>query len=189
MTLETLPRPHTAKAETIAHPNNDTTAESLPLSRTWRWAAYAACAWALLFAAASFYWAAGGSIGADTISGDVKRLPGIVSVLWVTGFAKVIAGLLALALVRNWGRAIPRRVLLISAWPAGAGMVLYGAVPLAVRALMAIGAIHTPASMHSTLARWHLLLWNPWWLLGGILFATAAWHYGRKSSSTGPQDA
>jgi hypothetical protein len=27
--------------------------------------------------------------------------------------------------------------------------------------------------------RWHLLLWDPWWLLGGILFALGAWQFTR----------
>ncbi len=179
MTLETLPRSHTSRTETTARPNHDPTTDSVSRSPTGRRAAYAACAWAVVFGAISFYWAAGGRVGADTISAEVTRLPGIVLVLWIVGFAKVVAALLALALVRDWGRAIPRRLLLISAWATGAGLILYGAVPIAVRGLMAIGVIDTPASMHGTLARWHLLLWDPWWLLGGLLFATAAWHYGR----------
>ena len=58
-------------------------------------AAYAACAWAVVFAAASFYWAAGGTAGADTIGGVITRLPGIVALLWVTGALKVIGALLS----------------------------------------------------------------------------------------------
>ncbi len=34
-------------------------------------AAYAAFAWAVVFAAASFYWAAGGTVGADTGCGSL----------------------------------------------------------------------------------------------------------------------
>lgn len=147
-----------------------------------RWAAYSASGWALLFAVASFYWAAGGSIGTDTVGDEVKRLPGIVALLWAVGIVKLIGALLALALVRSWGRLVPRRLLLSAAWAAGGGMVLYGAANLTVRGLMAMGAISTPESMHSTAATWRLVLWDPWWLLGGILFAAAAWSYGRSST-------
>ncbi len=150
------------------------------------WAGYAACAWAFVFAAMSFYWAAGGTAGADTIGPTIKELalarePWFVAVLWLTGAMKVIAGLLALALVRPWGRPVPHWMLLVAAWGTGALLVLYGGVNLAVRGLMTIGAMNTPESMHSTAARWHLLLWDPWWLLGGLLFCAAAWHYQRRS--------
>lgn len=151
------------------------------------WPAYAACAWAAVFAAMSFYWAAGGTAGADTI-GNVIRTPALardptfVAILWITGGLKAIAGLLALALVRPWGRIIPRWMLVTAGWGTGLLLVLYGGANLAVRGLMAIGIINTPASMHSTAARWHLLLWDPWWTLGGLLFLAAIWYYGRRSS-------
>jgi len=151
------------------------------------WPAYAACAWAAVFAAMSFYWAAGGTAGANTI-GDIittpalARDPTFVAILWATGALKAIAGLLALALVRPWGRVFPRWMLLTAGWGTGLLLVLYGGANLAVRGLMAVGIISTPASMHSVAARWHLLLWDPWWTLGGVLFVAAIWSYGQRSS-------
>jgi hypothetical protein len=61
-------------------------------------------------------------------------------------------------------------------------MLLYGAANLAVRAAMAAGLLATPGSMHSDAARWHLLLWDPWWVLGGVLFVLAAWSSRRRGS-------
>lgn len=60
-------------------------------------------------------------MGGDTI-GNVIRTPALardptfVAILWITGALKVIAGLLALALVRPWGRVIPRWMLLVAGW-------------------------------------------------------------------------
>ena len=155
-------------------------------SRSTAWAGYAACTWAFVFAAVSFYWAAGGTAGADTIGDTITkpalaRDPTFVAILWATGALKVLAGLLALALVRPWGRLTPRWMLLTAAWGTGALLVLYGGANLAVRGLMAVGLLSTPESMHSTAAQWHLLLWDPWWLFGGILFVAAAWYYTRRS--------
>src|SRR5215212_485743 len=68
------------------------------------WAAYAASAWAFLFAVPSFYWAVGGTGGLDSIvSPDLVRLahhkvPWFVAVLWITGAMKVFAGLITLAM-------------------------------------------------------------------------------------------
>lgn len=42
-----------------------------------RWAvrvAYAACGWAFVFAALSFYWALGGTAGAETVSPAIVQL-------------------------------------------------------------------------------------------------------------------
>ena len=151
------------------------------------WAGYAACAWAIAFATLSFYWAAGGTLGVETNAPAITRPvlarePGWIALLWITGALKLIAGLLALALVRPWGRALPRRLLLAGGWVAFAIMALYeGAASLVQHALMLAGAIATPAGLGETSARWHLLLWDPWWLLGGVLFGLATWRYQRPS--------
>ncbi len=155
-----------------------------------RWAGYAACVWALAFAAVSFYWAAGGTAGGSTIgpaltSLAVARDPTFIAILWVTGALKVVAALLALALVRPWGRRIPRWAPLVAGWSAGAGLILYGAASFVQHALMVTGIIGIAAGLGATAARWHLLLWDPWWLLGGILFAVAAWRFGRETLPRG----
>jgi hypothetical protein len=151
-----------------------------------RLVAYMAAAWAFVFAAMSFYWAAGGTAGASTLGETITRAgrerePLFVAILWGTGALKAIAGVGPLALARPWGGRIPRWISLVATWSAGVLFALYGGANLAVRGLMAAGAIETPASMHSTAARWHLLLWDPWWLLGGVLFIVAAWQAGRRS--------
>jgi hypothetical protein len=146
--------------------------------------AYAASAWAFAFAAMSLYWAAGGTFGVGTQADSIRELAvtrpaWFVATLWVTGVMKATAGLIALALVRPWGRAIPPRMVVVAAWGTGVLLALYGGANLAVRAMMGLGVLSTPESMRSAAARWHLLVWDPWWLLGGILFCAAAWTYPR----------
>jgi hypothetical protein len=48
---------------------------------------------------------------------------------------------------------------------------------------MEAGVRSIPAALGREPLRWHLVLWDPWWLLGGILFAGAAWQYTRKTGS------
>lgn len=164
------------------------TAEAAPTRRpaSTTWAAYAAAAWAFVFAAMSFYWAAGGTAGGSTLGESMTKLarerePWFVAVLWVTGALKAVAGVVALALVQPWGQRFPRWLRLVAAWGVGAILVLYGGANLAARGLMEVGLIEKPASVDSAAARWHLLLWDPWWLLGGLLFVAAAWSYQRRS--------
>ena len=148
-------------------------------SRTTLWTGYAACAWAFAFAAMSAYWAAGGTLGLRVISPEVvsfARNSWFVPLLWGVVAAKMLLGLLALTLVRPWGWPVPGWALL-AAWGAGILMALHGGANLFVRGLMAAGVMDTPQSMHSTTAFWYLVFWDPWFLLGGILFCAAAWHY------------
>jgi Protein of unknown function (DUF3995) len=133
------------------------------------WAGYAACIWALIFAA---------------ITGMAHE-PAFVAVLWGTGVLKVLGGLLALALVQRGGHVFPRKVLLSTAWGVGILMAAYGGASWVQEGLMVFGVISIPAGLGSTAALWHVLLWDPWWLLGGILFISAAWIYGRKTSDGG----
>ena len=92
------------------------------------WAGYAACAWAMVFAAMSFYWAAGGTTGIGTQANSIQEVARdpdarFTAVLWATGVLKVVGAVLALALVQRWGRMIPRRMLLAAGWIAGATLL------------------------------------------------------------------
>ena len=128
------------------------------------WAAYAACALALLSAIPSFYWAAGGTSGLDTVGGAIE----------------------ALTLVRPWGRRVPRRLAGV-AWAAGVVLTLHGGLLVAVGALVLAGAIRPAGPVDRTALRWHVLLWDLWFLVWGLLLGVAVWHYGRQSRDRGPR--
>jgi Protein of unknown function (DUF3995) len=150
------------------------------------WAAYAACALALLSAIPSFYWAAGGTIGLDTVGGAIEELararnPAGVALGIGAGVLKVAGAVLALALVRPWGRRVPRRLLGGVAWAASVVLTLYGGLLVAVGALVLAGVIRPAGLVDRTALRWHVLLWDLWFLIWGLLLGVAAWHYGRQS--------
>jgi hypothetical protein len=154
------------------------------------WAAYAACALALLYAVPSFYWALGGTAGLDTVGGAIEQLgrtrdPAGVALAIGAGVLKVAGGLLALALVRPWGRALPRRLLGGVAWAASVVLTAYGGLLVVVGALVLSGLVSPVGPVDRTALRWHVLLWDLWFLVWGLLLGVAAWHYGRESGSRG----
>lgn len=104
-----------------------------------------------------------------------ERSPGFVAVLWLTVVLKIAAGVLALALAPGWGQRVPRRLLLAAGWATGVLLTLYGLMGF-VAALLAELGVTEPDD--PTTVRWYLLLWEPIWILGGLLFlaATAARH-------------
>ena len=87
---------------------------------------------------------------------------------------KIAGGLLALASIRPWGAAIPRRLLLTLLMGAGVLLTLYGVAGFVEKALMVAGVIDIPAAMGDGPARWYLVLGEPWWILGGVLFLLTA---------------
>jgi hypothetical protein len=152
-----------------------------------RWAVgvtYGAGGWAFLFAALSFYWALGGTAGAETISPAIVQLarahvPWVMAVLWISAILKVFSGFVALALIQPWGSRVPRWILLLLAWGAGTLLFGHGGLFFAVGVLALSGTI--PYSAPAPLLPWYTFLWGPWWLLGGILFLLAAWSSVRRS--------
>jgi Protein of unknown function (DUF3995) len=87
---------------------------------------------------------------------------------------KVAGGLLALALVRPWGRVVPRVWLLIVSAAASALLVLYGALNVLAGVLVLADVIHPSDSVDRTALRWHAGVWDLWFLVWGILLAIAA---------------
>lgn len=86
---------------------------------------------------------------------------------------KLIGALLALALVRPWGQRIPRRLLLITGAAAAVVLVLYGAVEMLGEALVETGAIRPSGHVDWRALRWHLGVWDLWFLAWGVALAVA----------------
>ncbi len=152
------------------------------------WAGYVACGLAQGHAAVSFYWAAGGTMGLSTLGSGLEEMgetasPALSAAAWGTGIAKVLTGLLAL--VRPWGRVFPRWMMLAAGWGGASVLTLYGGVKVIIQALVVGGAIVPSGPVNWLALRWHLFLWDPWFLLWGVLLGVAAWHYTRESSAGG----
>src|SRR5215471_20965343 len=152
-------------------------------------AAYAAAAVAFAYALVSLYWAVGGHRLISTVGGyveQVARQGGAVPVLvaLAAAAAKVAGGLLALALVRPWGRLVPRRWLLLASTGASVLLVGYGGLNVLAGALVLSGAIHPAGGVDRTALRWHVGVWDLWFLVWGILLALATIGYWRTAASS-----
>ena len=146
------------------------------------WAAYAAGAWALVFAVVHLYWALGGTVGLPNgMSVDMNPALFVIDVLAVP--LSVVGALLALSLVRPWGRLLPRRLLLAGAWAVCALLIVHSAPTLVESGLVVTGLRDAEPS---ALERWSLFVYEPWFFVGGVLYGAAAWGHGRRSSRPGP---
>ncbi len=73
----------------------------------------------------------------------------------------------------------PRRVTLprlahLATLLLGGFLTIYAVALLAQHTLMELDVVDLPTDISHAENRWHLLLWDPIWLLGGICFLLAA---------------
>jgi hypothetical protein len=156
------------------------TPNTRPLSRAWP--GYAAAVLAFASAAVTLYWTLGGTRLLDTVGGSLEDLArdrsgGALALGIVVVLVKAVGGLLALALVRPWGARIGRRLLVLLGGAASALLVLYGGVYVLVGGLVLGGAIapSQPVDRHGL--RWHVFVWDLWFLLWGLALGLATWRY------------
>lgn len=138
-----------------------------------------ACAWAVAFAVLHLYWALGGNWGLDVSAGPVAaERPGwFVAVgLWGVGLLCLVGGALGWLLARPRPPGPAGRVVRTLGWCVCA-VLLLRAVTVEVMLLA------DPAGREITVSpeqrMWTLLLWNPWFLVGGLVFGLAALGFAR----------
>jgi hypothetical protein len=142
------------------------------------WAGYAAFVVGLLYTLVSLYWAVGGTALLDTLGGKLEEMAraresGLIAIVWATVVLKLIASVLGLALVQEWGRRVPRWMLRTAAWGATIILVLYGGYLVVGQVAVETGLLDAPASTDWKAFRWHLYLWDPWFLIWGVLLGVA----------------
>jgi hypothetical protein len=140
-------------------------------------AAYGSCALAWLYALVSAYWTAGGTWLLATVGGQVEDLArrGGTAVLLVgvgTVSLKVAGGVLGLAFAQPWGRRLPQRPLRVVGLAAGGLLTLYGGANVVLGGLGLLGVFGAPADPRAL--RWHVGVWDLWFLLWGLLLLAAA---------------
>lgn len=149
------------------------------------WAGYAAAAWALVFAVPSFYWGFGGHFLAETVSGQLASASwaehrGLQAVVLVTGVLKLVGVVFALWLVRDsWPRARGRLVVR-GGYVLSAILVLYGAVNVIGETLTQTGVVKASATVDWHALRWHLFVWDPYFVVWGVLLGLAVRHYASQ---------
>jgi len=142
--------------------------------------ACAAAALAALYAAVSAYWGAGGTALLDTIGGTLEREArahnaGLLAVVWMTVALKLTAGGIGLLATARPEWLSPRRCRVVrgAAWLTTAILTLYGGTLTSAGLLVQAGIIHASARADHRALRWHAFLWDPWFLIWGLLLAAA----------------
>ena len=149
---------------------------------------------AFAFAAVSTYWGLGGRALLDTLGGEIERraLAGddvLLAANAVGAVLKVLGGVLALALVQPWGERLPRRPLQALAWAGAAVLTVYGLVQIVAIVLVALDVVEPAEPLETKAVLWRMFLWEPWFLVWGLLLGAAAWHFRARVRAAGPRRA
>jgi hypothetical protein len=143
-------------------------------------AAWAAFAVGLLYAAISVYWGLGGSWLLDTVGASLTQAGRSASALvvlavWCAVGLKVIASvlpLLAVAVVAS-GSPARRRLTRSLTWIEAVVLTVYGLILTVVGLLVQAGVISPSANADHRALAWHAYLWDPWFLVWGLLVTAA----------------
>lgn len=121
----------------------------------------------------------------DTVGGSLARLgrqanAGVLAAVWGAAALKLIAAVLPVVAVRGlrdrrWDRLAWRL-----AWVAAGVLIAYGAVLTGAGLLVQAGVIHTGAHPDWRALDGHAYLWDPWFLVWGLLIAAALVPAGRR---------
>lgn len=133
---------------------------------------YSGFIWCLVFACMSFYWASGGMIGVKSLGGviyqkAIARDAAFLSIVWLTGFIKLGGGFFLLLLLKKRSK-VPKRILYSLSVAGGIFLFLYGLANFVTLILTSMGWLHL--TIDSFALTWRLLFWEPFWMVGGMLF-------------------
>jgi hypothetical protein len=155
-------------------------------------AAWAALGVGLAYAAISAYWATGGTWLLDTVGGAFARLghsacPAVLAGLWAVVLAKTVAAGLPVAVSRGLARPSLRGALRRLAWLAGWVLAAYGLVLTVPGLAIQAGLLHAGTHADRRALAWHAYLWDPWFLVWGLLIiATLYVPPGHRRTTGGP---
>ncbi|GIP38705.1 hypothetical protein J31TS4_19850 [Paenibacillus sp. J31TS4] len=146
------------------------------------WPVYAGIVWSVLFALMSFYWAAGGMLGVLSLGGQIyeralTREPDFLALVWITGLIKVGGALLLAAMLRRrpYERKWIGQGLYYAGFIGGLLIALYGLLNFSTILMSILGILEL--SIDSYAKYWRLLFWEPFWIVGGVLYVMASKRY------------
>ncbi len=143
----------------------------------------------LLYAAVSVYWGLGGTWLINTVGGSIAKAAlagntGVILAVWAAAVLKLVAAVLPLLALRRLCSPAWNRNLWVLAWVEAAILTIYGLALTAIGLLLQAGVIHASATADHRALAWHAYLWDPWFLIWGLLVGAALLRGRHRRSQT-----
>jgi uncharacterized membrane protein len=92
----------------------------------------------------------------------------------------MIAAVLPLMALRGLSSPARDRTVWVLAWAEAAILIVYGLVQTAAGLLVQADVIHAAATADQRALAWHAYVWDPWFLIWGLLVAAALLRGGHR---------
>lgn len=153
------------------------------------WPIVAAMIWSFLFGLTSFYWASGGMIGGATLGGEIYQMAlaretNFIIVLWLTGIIKIAAGILLWIMLKDGKDAFFNRIVYFAIFISGIFLFIYGLLNFTTILLSILNILDLKIDSYARW--WRLLFWEPYWMLGGILYIISSRRFAMKWKKSKP---
>lgn len=144
------------------------------------WSGYAVFLWSIGYMLPHLYWALGGTRGLSLLRASVLALPQWELINWVASVFLTAAGFLGLAFVYLRQRGFLRRSLLAIAL-AGCSLAASHGIYGIINRLLQMAGVAALESAPFNLGEhayvvWDLVLFEPWFLIEGILLGLVGWY-------------
>jgi hypothetical protein len=125
------------------------------------------------------YWALGGVIGLNMFTPSVLALPQLKLINWIASFILTAAGLLGLAFIYIKKNKLISVLLLAFALIGSMIATSHGIYGLVYRALQLLGLVNLDSDYGNAQSYllWDLFLFEPWFIIEGILLGCVGWFY------------
>lgn len=153
------------------------------------WPAISTAVWAILFGGLNLYWTFGGRwltdrLGQSLQDGIAENDQQLMIANTAGGIGKLALGAIAIVTILPLAQRMPRFLLSIALAAPAVGIFLYGFLNWSIATTALLGFIETPSSVGEDALPWYVGLWEPIWMVGGVLLAITWWVW-RKAHTQG----
>ncbi|QHT61215.1 DUF3995 domain-containing protein [Paenibacillus lycopersici] len=151
------------------------------------WSGYAVFIWSIGYMLPHLYWALGGKRGGGILKPDLVQSIDFEWINWIASVFLTAAGFLGLAFI-YWAKGrVSSLMLLFAAWAGCSLAASHGIYGVGYRILQISGITGLESgSFHmdeDTYVLWDLALFEPWFLIEGILLIIAGWSFLKEARS------
>lgn len=149
-----------------------------PRDRLWLFAA-ALCAWSVLYVLPHLYWAVGGDLGFSALKPSATAQESWQAINAVASVILLLPVAIGLALARGQSHRLTRALLLTACLGGASIAVSHGVYGIVYRILNIAGVVDIDGRGFTTAQHpwvlWDLFVFEPWFLIEGVLLATVGW--------------
>ncbi|KLT18590.1 hypothetical protein AA980_08160 [Neobacillus vireti] len=159
----------------------------LPQSKSIVWAGGAVFVWSIAYMLPHLYWALGGRMGVSLLKPGVAASSQFELINWISLPIFIVAGLVGLGFI-YLGKSKILRLLLLSISVIGCSIAtshgIYGIIYRSLQIAGVIGLENRTFDIHDDMyVVWDMVIFEPWFLIEGILLAIAGWYFLKEAQS------